>query len=134
MNAVAQAAVVLHQVLGAQRLVGEGHIHHGGGVPLGGGQVDEPALAQQVDAAPVGGGVLLHKGAHLPMADGDGLQRGDVNLHIEMAAVGHDGAVRHCRKVVGADDVPAAGHGDEHFALPRRFQPGHHLKAVHYRF
>ena len=43
-----------HQVLSRQRLVGEAHVHHARRVALGGGQVDQAALAEQ-DQALVGG-------------------------------------------------------------------------------
>ena len=45
--------------LGRERLVGEAHVHHRGGVALGGREVDEPALGQQVDALAAGEDVLL---------------------------------------------------------------------------
>ena len=46
-----ELVVVLDHVLGRQRLVGEAHVHHGGRVALGGGQVDQPALGEQEDRA-----------------------------------------------------------------------------------
>src|SRR5229473_4149117 len=42
---ILELARVGGHVLGTKRLVGEAHVHHGCGVALGGGQVDQPSLA-----------------------------------------------------------------------------------------
>src|SRR2546422_301544 len=44
-----QAPTVFDHVLGGQGLVREAHVHDGRGMPLGGGQVDEAALAEDVE-------------------------------------------------------------------------------------
>src|SRR6267142_4421863 len=46
-----QRAVVLHHIFDGERLVGEAHVHHAGGVALGSSEVDEPSLAEQIDLA-----------------------------------------------------------------------------------
>src|SRR5579859_4360451 len=60
-----ELAGVPGHVLGAERLVGEAHVHHRSRVPLGGGQVDEPALREHMKTAPVAELVLLHARPHL---------------------------------------------------------------------
>ncbi len=54
-----QRAVVLHQVLDRERLVGEAHVHHGRRMTFRRRQVDEAAFAQQVDLAAVAQRELL---------------------------------------------------------------------------
>ena len=49
----------------AERLVGEAHVHHAGGVALGGGEVDQAALAEHEELAAVAELVLLDERAHL---------------------------------------------------------------------
>src|SRR5512132_477711 len=94
-DALLQGAVVLHHPLAARRLVGEGHVHHAGGVALGGGQVHQPALAEHDD--PLAGleGELLHEVADGGPLLGNLRQRLEVQLDVEVAAVGDDGAALH---------------------------------------
>src|SRR5690606_19734289 len=54
--------------------------------------------------------------------------RGRVDLHVEVAGVGEARAVLHDREVLGPDDVPVAGHRDEHVAALGR--PAHRLDLV----
>src|SRR5215204_4319380 len=46
-DADGDAALVEDQVLDRERLVGEGHIHHAGGVPFRRRQIDQPTLGEQ---------------------------------------------------------------------------------------
>src|SRR3990172_1917774 len=41
------------QPLGGQGLVGEGHVHHFGGMAFGGSEVDQPPLGDHMDPPPV---------------------------------------------------------------------------------
>src|SRR5437660_214067 len=59
-NLLLEAGRVPGDVLRAKRLVGEAHVHHRRGMPLGPSQVDQPALAKQVEPAPVARPVLLN--------------------------------------------------------------------------
>src|SRR5436853_1376952 len=59
-NLLLEAGRVPGDVLRAKRLVGEAHVHHRRGMPLGPSQVDQPALAKQVEASPVARPVLLN--------------------------------------------------------------------------
>jgi hypothetical protein len=89
-------------------------------VPLGRHQVHHPPLGQQQQgpavAELVGVHVRPHAGVH---GLGQPVQRPDVDLHVEVARVGQDGAVAHHRQVVRVDDVDRAGDGDEHLAERR---------------
>src|SRR5438270_12481261 len=69
-HAVLERAARAGQPLRRERLVGEAHVHHGRRVALGRGQVDEPALADDVEPAAVLQPVLLDELPHL--ADGGG--------------------------------------------------------------
>ena len=120
-------------VLGTQRLVGEAHVHHGRRVPLGGAQVDQPPLGQQVDAAPVGERELLDILAHGAPLDGQRRQRRDVDLDVEMARVADDGAVLHGLEVLLAQDVDVARGGDEQARHLGGLGHRHDAEAVHDR-
>ncbi len=68
---------------------------------FGGGEVDQTSLAEDVDLASILCLVLFHERADkFRFALGHFFQGGDVDLHIEVTAVGDDGAVFHDCKVV----------------------------------
>ena len=108
--------MVDRDVLRAERLVGEAHVHDRGRMPLGGAEVDQPALGDEVE--PLAAEVeLLDVLADLAdVALGHGPQRGEVQLGIEVARVGHDRAVVHGLEVLAPEDVDVAGRGDEQVA------------------
>ena len=88
-------------------------------MPFGRAEVDEPALGDEVH--PLAAEVeLLDVVAHLAdMALGHLAQGGQLQLRVEVAAVGHDRAVPHLREVLASEHVEVAGRGDEQLA-PRR--------------
>ena len=96
-------------------------------------QVDQPALAQHVQPAPVLHAVLLHHGPHLPHLAGQLVQRLQVDLRVEVARVGEDGAVLHPLEVPAVQHVHVAGHGHEHVALFRGPLHRQHTESVHGR-
>ena len=100
---------------------------------LGGGEVDEAALAEQVDPLAALPRVLVHERLDRPLALRDRAQAGDVQLHVEVAAVADDGSVGHGPEVLLPDDALVAGHGDEDLADLRGLGHAHHLEAVHHR-
>ena len=110
--------MVLGDVLGRERLVREAHVHDRRRVPLRGGQVDEPALGEQVQAAPVGHVEALDvlPGPH--RRDREVAQRRDVDLHVEVAGVGEDGSVLHHLEVLAPEDVLVARRRDEDVPQP----------------
>ena len=56
---VLELALLRERPLGGQGLGGEAHVHDAGRVAVGGGQVDQPALAEDVEPAAVGQDVLV---------------------------------------------------------------------------
>ena len=100
---------------------------------LGRRQVDQPAVGQQVDAAAVGHRVLLDELAHGALLDGELLERRDVDLDVEVAGVGDDGAVLHDLEVLAAQHVDVAGGGDEELGDLGGLGDGHDAEAVHDR-
>src|SRR5689334_5310080 len=54
-----ELARVARRILERERLVREGHVHHERRMPLGGGEVDEPAVGDEVQPPPVGERELL---------------------------------------------------------------------------
>ena len=128
---VLEARVVLDHELGAERLVGEAHVHDRRRVTLGRRQVDQPAFGQQVDAAAVGHGVLLDELAHRALLHRELLERRDVDLDVEVAGVGDDGAVLHGLEVLAAQHVDVAGGGDEELGDLGGLGDRHDAEAVH---
>ena len=109
-------------VLDAQRLQREGDVHHRGRMALGGGQVDDAAVGQQVEAPAVGEAVLARPG-DAPRGRrrlGQLGQLGEVELDVEVAGVGQQRAVLHPLEVLAAQDPARAGDGDEQVARARR--------------
>ena len=102
------------------------------GCPSAGGEVDEPALGEQVDLAAVGERELLDE---LPRLAGVGRKRAerrDVDLDVEVPGVGEDRAVLEALHVLARDDVLVAGRRDEDVAHLGRLRHRHHLEAVHH--
>src|ERR1700686_5252826 len=62
--------MVLHQVFGGKRLVGEAHVHHRGGMPFGGGKIYEPAFAQEVNLAVSLQDIFIDERANFALAAG----------------------------------------------------------------
>ena len=83
------------QILDNERLVGEAHVHDRRWMTIRGRQVDEPPFAQESDGSPVEHPIFLYEGAHRLLAVGQLLQGVDIYLHVEVAAVGDDGAALH---------------------------------------
>ena len=127
-----EVAGVLHRVLGRERLVRERHVHHERGMALGGGEVDEPAVGDEVEPPPVGERELLDELARLARLRRERLQRRDVDLDVEVAGVGEDRAVLHPLQVLARDDVLVAGRRAEDVADLRGLRHRQHLEAVHH--
>src|SRR5690606_18503039 len=120
---------------GGERLVGKAHVHHAGGVPLGGGEVHQPPLAENVHRLAVRQPVALDERAHkLRLLNGHLAQAGQVNLDVEVPGVGDDCAVLHGFDVMRVDHVDVAGGGDEDITDGRGFHHRHDAVAVHHRF
>ena len=124
---------MLDQVFGGQRLVGEAHVHDGGGVTLRGRQVDQASLAQHVDAPPAAEHELFDEGPHGPARARHGRQSVQVDLDVEVPRVREDRAVLHAREVLRADGPLVAGDGDEDVAHLDGARHRHHPVAVHGR-
>src|SRR5205809_1395069 len=108
-NLSLQLARVLGDVFPAQRLVREAHVHHGRGMTFGPGEVDEPALAQEEDAASVGQPVLLYQRPHLPDPGRQLIESLEVDLGVEVTRVGEDRAVLHRLEMLAVQHVDVAG-------------------------
>ena len=112
-----------------ERMGRERDVHDGGRMPLRRRQVHHPALGEEQQPPAVrqhvlvgvGADAVAHRARQLP-------ERAHVDLHVEVAGVGEDRAVLHDREVLGPDDVPVAGHRDEHVAELGR--PAHRLDLV----
>src|SRR5882762_4778731 len=129
-----QMLVVRAEVLGREGLVGETHVHHGGGMAFGGGKVDETSFGEQVDLAAVLHLIFVHHWAHFALAGGQLLERGNVDLHVEMAGVADNRSALHFFEMLAADHALISGHGDVNVAFLDRFSHRHYAEAVHGRF
>src|SRR5215831_6005260 len=98
---------------------------------FGGGKINEPAFAQQVDLAAVFERVLVHEVARSALRRRHFFERGNVDLHVEVAGVRNDGAVFHYLKVLLIEHVLIASDGAENVADPGSINHGHHAEAVH---
>ena len=110
--------VVLGDVLRAQRLVGEAHVHHRGGVSLGCGEIEQASLGKHVHGASVVQPVRLDERARIRDLRRHVVDGGEVDLVVEMPAVGDDRAVLETLDVRAIDDVDVAGHGDHDVGAP----------------
>src|SRR5579872_658868 len=126
--------MILHEVLGGKRLIGEAHIHHASRVAFGGGKVDEAAFAEQIDLASIFHGVFFHEVARGALGAGQLLQRRNVDLDVEVPGVGHNSAILHRLEVLFGDDVLVAGDRYEDVADLGSLFHRHHAKAIHHRF
>lgn len=134
-NLGGELALVLDAVFAGQGLRGEAHVHDAGGVTVGGGEVDEPAFAQDIDAALVGENVFVHVIADLAVDLGRFLgQGGQVQLNVEVAAVAHRRPVLHLEEVFPAQDVSVTSDGDKQVAVFGSLSHWLDGKAVHRRF
>src|ERR1700676_525309 len=81
------ALVILEQILSRKRLIGEAHIHHGGGMAFGGGEIHEAPFAEEVHFAISLQDIFIDERANFALAAGQFLQRGNVDFHVEGAGV-----------------------------------------------
>ena len=100
---------------------------------LGRAEVDQPALGDEVELLAAEVELLDVLADVADVALGQRAQRGEVELGVEMAGVGHDRAVAHRLEVLAPEDVDVAGRGDEQLAPGGRLAGGHHREAVHQR-
>ena len=85
-------------------------------MPFGGREVDEPALADQVDAASVRELELLDLGTRLACGNSELAQRRDLDLDVEVAGVGEDRPVLQPLDGRAGDDVLVSGRRAEDVA------------------
>ena len=119
----------------AKRLVREAHIHHGGRMTFGGGQVDEAAIAEKVELAAVFHRRIRRRRGGLPSCRWRAFRAPGMSIStLKWPELLIDGAVFHFLEVIVGDDDLVAGDGDEHVADFGGFAHGHHAEAVHHGF
>ena len=127
-----QLARVGDGVLCGQRLRGERHVHHAGGVSLGAGEVDKAPLAENEEAFSAPEDILIHASAHAAVDPaGKGLEGVEIQLDVEVPAVANDRAVLHQLEMRRVYDVDIAADGDEQVADLRGLSYRHHAETVH---
>src|SRR5258707_9483046 len=99
---------------------------------LGGCQVDQAAFTKDVDLASVFGDILIHKWPDkIRLALRHLFQGRDIDLDVEVAGVGYDGAILHHFEVTAVNHVDIAGHRAEDVADPGGIHHRHDLIAIH---
>ena len=126
--------VVRAKVFGGQYLVGEAHVHYRSGMSLGGRQINKTSFCEQVNFAAIPQLIFVHERAHFALAAGHLFQRGDVNLHVEVAGVANNRPALHLFEMLAADHALVSRHGNVNVALLHRFSHGHNSEPVHYSF
>src|SRR5262249_52345996 len=91
----------------------------------------EPTLREQDDALSIREGDLVH--LRLDVVPLEIAQARYLDLIVEVADVGDDGAVLHGAHVVERDDIPVAGRCDEDVSARCGILHGGHLIALHGR-
>ncbi len=102
-------------------------------MPFGGGEVNEAAFAEQVDAAAVFHRVFVDKGARGALRRGHLFERRDVDFDVEVARVRDDGTILHDCEVLLGEDVLVAGNGTEDVADFGGLFHAHHAEPIHDR-
>src|SRR5579863_3310064 len=101
---------------------------------LGCSQIDQSALAQQIDLAPVCKRVFFHAFTRRALGCGELLERRNIDLDVEVAGVGNDRAALHQLEVVGDDHALVAGQSAEDVTDRGGFVHRHDAEAVHHGF
>ncbi len=125
---------VLHEILRAERLVREAHVHDARRMSFGRREVDQPALAQHEHALPADD-VLLDELPHLARRDDPRALRAPVRSIStlkcpELQTIAPSFIARKCSL---PDHVHVAGERAEDVADRRRVRHRHHAEAVHRR-
>ena len=120
-------------VLGRQGLVREAHVHDAGGMSLGGSEIDEPPLAQDIEATLVLQRVLLEEGSDGPLFHRHPPEALKVDLHIEVPGVAKDGPIFHLLEVRRSNDRYISRNRDEDVPNGGRLAHREHLEAIHNR-
>src|ERR1051326_953333 len=123
---------VFDHVFDRERLVGEAHVHDAGGVAFSGGQVDQAAVAEEVDFAAVFERVLVDEAAGGALAGAHVFKSWNVDLDVEVAGVRDDGPVLHQREMFLGEDALVAGDGAEDVAELGGLGHRHDAEAVHH--
>src|SRR6266576_4457673 len=98
---------------------------------FGGGQVDEAAFAQQVDLASVFERVLVDEVARGAFRRRHTLERGDIDLDVEVARVRNNRAIFHQGEMFFRQHALVAGDGAEDVAELGGFGHRHDAETVH---
>src|SRR6202035_3357595 len=97
-------------------------------------EVHETSLPEEINLAPIGQMEDLNLTQALLNFARELLERGDVDLDVEVTRVADDRAVFHQLDVLGTNDFAIAGHRDEYVADLCRFGHLHHAMPVHRGF
>ena len=112
-HSLVKALAVLEHILQGQSLDGKAGIHDLGGVAVAGCQVDQSALADEVEGTAVGKLIAYDVLATLIDTDSHFFQLYTVDFYIEVTCVGQESIVLHDLKVTLDNDILTAGGGDE---------------------
>ena len=98
---------------------------------LGRGEIDQPAVCDQIQAPAAGHRELVHQSTRLAGFDREVAERSDLDLDVEVPGVGEDRTVLHALEVRPADDVLVSCRRAEDIAEGGSSVHRHDLEAVH---
>src|SRR5207249_9265925 len=78
--------------------------------------------------------IFVHQWTNFAFAAGQALERRNINLHVEVAAVANHCARLHVLEVFRANDILVAGDGDKNIAFLGGVPHGEDSEPVHHRF
>src|SRR5690242_7323458 len=125
--------VVFDEIFSAQSLVRKAHVHDARRMPFRRGEVHQAAFSEQAHSLAVAEGKLLYAGTDDPPLPALLFEGRDVDFHVEVAGIAHDGAVLHLREMLPADDAAVPRDRDEEVSYRYGVLHGHDAITVHHR-
>lgn len=101
----------------SEDLVGEGARHDKRRVTVSASQVDETTISKEDDVSSAGHGISVNLRLDVDVLLCVGLEPGDVDFDIEVSNVADNGVLLHLLKVLGSDNITAAGGRDKDLTL-----------------
>ena len=123
---------IVSQILGAQGLDGERHIHNLRRMSVPGGKVHKPAFRYDVNLTAIREIIFLNILSRRLLTNSKLLELGDIHLAVEVTGVAADRSVLHRKEMLLRDDIVAARDGDEYVAFRSGLSHTHNLEPIHH--
>src|SRR2546428_8771057 len=113
--------------------MGEANVHYLGGMPLGGGRVDEAPLGEKVELFFFWHVIFNNLGSHPPALHRKPLKVSDLHLYSVMAHIAKNRLVLHSEHVGSRYHVGVAGRSYEQVTFLSGFDHWHDIESLHQR-